>query len=218
MFDSYQKGTFGVTFANGIRLSVIWKPGSYSDNNALHFGDLDRYKEGHLDMQKFMGLDGEPCLSKTAEVMVSADPTNQMSAFLENYHDGDNPAGYLTVDEVMRLLVFAWGAKPKPKPKPKRLEEKMSKEDRSEAEIKTLVNWNYRLVRVHTPSATSKTHIYLSEAYYDDGADKDKPHSYTKGDLAIMGETVEEAKEVYDMMAEAFKAPVIDTDADGNVI
>ena len=61
--------------------------------------------------------------------------------------------------------------------------------------------WNYRLVK---EASEMEDYISLCEVYYDD--DK-RPAMYCAA--TIGGETIDETKEVYQMIKEAFKAPVL---------
>lgn len=97
MFRSHQKGTFMLTFADGTQVSVVWKPGTYSDNHDAIF-----------DKKLMFGKDDGYCDSQTAEVMVTDDPTGKMAVYLKHHHNDVNPIGYLELDEVMALLTFAW--------------------------------------------------------------------------------------------------------------
>ena len=64
--------------------------------------------------------------------------------------------------------------------------------------------WNYRLVE----SKEDNT-VVLAEVYYnDDGT----PYGFTEA--GVLGEDTNEAREVYDMMKEAFTKPTIDEDKD----
>jgi hypothetical protein len=76
------------------------------------------------------------------------------------------------------------------------------------------MSWNYRLFKQDTPkSVEGKYLFFVGECYYDK---KGKPelHSGTDHNHA-MGNTISETKEAYKLMAEAFKAPVIELDAKG---
>lgn len=100
MFESHQKGAFKLTFSNGVAVSVIWKPGSYSDNHNVFNGTQD------INHDWLMGLDSQkPTVSSTAEVMVTDDPTGRATKYMER-HFGYNPAGYLSVDNVMEILNY----------------------------------------------------------------------------------------------------------------
>jgi len=64
--------------------------------------------------------------------------------------------------------------------------------------------WNYRLVQSKEDSTT-----VLAEVYYnDDGT----PYGFAEA--GVLGEDLEEARAVYDMMGEAFTKPIIDEDKD----
>ena len=64
--------------------------------------------------------------------------------------------------------------------------------------------WNYRLVQ----SKEDNT-VVLAEVYYnDDGT----PYGFTEA--GVLGEDTNGAREVYDMMGEAFTKPIIDEDKD----
>lgn len=100
MFNSSQKGKFQIKFSNGVGVSVIWGAGSYSDNHDAFM------KDGQLDQTKLMGTDLEPCESTTAEVMITVDPSGKAVRFIEAHH-GQNPAGYLTPEQVIDILTYA---------------------------------------------------------------------------------------------------------------
>lgn len=103
MFSSHQKGTFAIKFKSGTQVSVVWKPGTYSDNHDV----FDHGPGGGMISQaQLMGADRAPCVSSTAEVMVTDDPTGKAVPYVEQQH-GDNPAGYLNVEQVMDILNFA---------------------------------------------------------------------------------------------------------------
>ena len=64
--------------------------------------------------------------------------------------------------------------------------------------------WNYRLVQ----SKEDNT-VVLAEVYYnDDGT----PYGFAEA--GVLGEDTNEAREVYDMMKEAFTETIIDEDKD----
>ena len=71
--------------------------------------------------------------------------------------------------------------------------------------------WNYRLVKEITDY---EDYISLCEVYYDE---QKRPAMYCQA--TIGGDTIDEAKEVYQMIKEAFKAPVLTypTDFTGSI-
>ncbi len=74
--------------------------------------------------------------------------------------------------------------------------------------------WNYRVVRHKETQKYNKksyaTYWYaVHEAYYDDNG---FVGAITKDPTEPFGEMVSECKESYEMMAEAFKAPILDYD------
>lgn len=77
------------------------------------------------------------------------------------------------------------------------------------------MTWNYRLFKQDTPKSAVGRHIFfIGECYYNDAG---KPDLYSGMDHnELNGDTAEEAKEVYEQMAEAFKQPVIGLDDEGN--
>lgn len=51
----------------------------------------------------------------------------------------------------------------------------------------------------------------IHEAFYDgELIAGQKPHSITQDPVAVQGEDTAEAEEMYDMMAEAFKQPILE--------
>jgi hypothetical protein len=83
----------------------------------------------------------------------------------------------------------------------------MEKEQEYEQQKKERGNmyWNNRLVRV------DELFVEVQEVYYND---KDEPCGYC--DPCLGGDSVEEAKQVYDRIAEAFTKPVLDAKTDFN--
>jgi len=66
------------------------------------------------------------------------------------------------------------------------------------------MSWNYRIVRHN--NIGEDTWFGIHEVYYE----KDKPRSMTKDSIDVFGETIEEIRHVWMMMAKAFIKPVID--------
>jgi len=74
--------------------------------------------------------------------------------------------------------------------------------------------WNYRLFRQDTPQSFEGDYLYfVAECYYDA---KGKPNMYNGERQLVGGVSIQEAVDVYTMMNEAFDAPVIRLDAEGN--
>jgi NADH:ubiquinone oxidoreductase subunit F (NADH-binding) len=76
--------------------------------------------------------------------------------------------------------------------------------------------WNNRIVKetvkyMHEGEEVTEYFYEISEVYYND---KDEPCGYC--DPCLGGESVEEAKTVYERMAEAFTKPVLDSSKDFN--
>ena len=71
--------------------------------------------------------------------------------------------------------------------------------------------WNNRLVRIVEDKFPDEVFIEVQEVYYND---KDEPCGYC--DPCLGGDSVEEAKQVYDRIAEAFTKPVLDAKTDFN--
>ena len=67
------------------------------------------------------------------------------------------------------------------------------------------MTWNYRIVR-HL-AADSSEYYCIHEAYYDRNGQCD---ALTENGVDIGGDTIEECQHAYEMMAEAFKLPVLD--------
>jgi hypothetical protein len=78
-------------------------------------------------------------------------------------------------------------------------------------ERKQTMYWNNRLVRIVEEKFPEEVFIEVQEVYYND---KDEPCGYC--DPCLGGETVEEAKAVYERMAEAFTKPVLNSSKDFN--
>lgn len=85
------------------------------------------------------------------------------------------------------------------------------------------MSWNYRLFKQDGKTGLKDKHgkaivvepfFFVGECYYDD---KHKPEMHSSMDHnQISGDSVEEAREAYDMIAEAFKQPVIELDEKGD--
>ena len=78
-------------------------------------------------------------------------------------------------------------------------------------ERKQTMYWNNRLVRIVEDKFPDEVFIEVQEVYYND---KDEPCGYC--DPCLGGESVEEAKQVYERIAEAFTKPVLDSSKDFN--
>lgn len=91
MFASHHKGAFQLTFKNGTKVSVIWCGGTYSDN--------------HMKFDDILGQSLDPSVSGTAELMVLDDPTGRGVRYVEKQY-GNNPAGYLSVDDVIDIFNY----------------------------------------------------------------------------------------------------------------
>lgn len=77
--------------------------------------------------------------------------------------------------------------------------------------------WNYRLFKQKTPLSAEGEYLYfVAECYYDkDG----KPELHSTADHNhVTGSSPEETHETYKMMHEAFAAPIISLDAEGNFV
>ena len=76
------------------------------------------------------------------------------------------------------------------------------------------MSWNYRLVRTQYPESASGSLIGIHEVYYDaDG----RPIMVTTDPITVIGDTPEEVRQVYDMMAEAFLMPILNAEEIPNV-
>ena len=77
------------------------------------------------------------------------------------------------------------------------------------------MSWNYRVFKQDTPKGADGKHLFfVGECYYGEGG-KPELHS-TMEHNHISGSTKKETKETYGMIAEAFKAPTIELDAEGD--
>lgn len=79
------------------------------------------------------------------------------------------------------------------------------------------MDWNYRLFKQDTPDAApseGNTLFFVAECYYDENGNPEL-HS-TMEHNHISGSDAEEVKEVYSIIAEAFNAPIIELDKEGN--
>jgi hypothetical protein len=68
------------------------------------------------------------------------------------------------------------------------------------------MSWNYRVIRTRDP-ATGECSYGIHEVYYDK---HNKPTSYTEASIAPFGETPKELKRCLELMAFAFKKPILD--------
>lgn len=74
------------------------------------------------------------------------------------------------------------------------------------------MSWNYRLFRWQTDPDV----FFVGECYY---GKKGKPELHSLIDHNIVcGDTVAETKETYKLIADAFKAPIIILDKEGNFL
>jgi hypothetical protein len=89
-----------------------------------------------------------------------------------------------------------------------------------------LDHWNYRVFKkpVVYPKSMGDAHddqpkwsYFIGEAYYDAKMKLDGGYSDSY-DGMLSGDDISELKHVYDMISEAFKAPVIVLDSKGNII
>lgn len=97
-FDSIRQGNFGITFDNGVRVSVFFGAGSYSDNSNLDFGIRlkNSYEAGTIE-------------SKNTEVMVGG--SDEVDGWMCKKWGG-NPAGFLSAKEVLQIMNKAQRAAP----------------------------------------------------------------------------------------------------------
>jgi len=89
--------------------------------------------------------------------------------------------------------------------------EKEQQYEQEKKERKQTMYWNNRLVRIVEEKFPDEVFIEVQEVYYND---KDEPCGYC--DPCLGGESVEEAKAVYERIAEAFTKPVLDSSKDFN--
>jgi predicted alpha/beta superfamily hydrolase len=94
--------------------------------------------------------------------------------------------------------------------------EKEQQYEQQKKERKGNMYWNNRIVKetikyMHDGEEVTEYYYEVSEVYYND---KDEPCGYCKA--TVGGETLKEAKEVYERMAEAFKFDVLDANTDFN--
>jgi hypothetical protein len=80
-------------FSNGNTVSILWAWGSYSDNHM----SLD----GGYDMEKIMKRNNWE--STRVEVYSMGTDTNGFTKWLERKY-GDNPAGYVPVNDIPAIL------------------------------------------------------------------------------------------------------------------
>ena len=84
------------------------------------------------------------------------------------------------------------------------------------------MSWNYRIFKQDTATLTTKDgspyggdpFYFIGECYYDDNG-KPTLHSEMSHNL-LSGETPDEVGESLKMVSEAFNAPVIELDEEGN--
>lgn len=77
------------------------------------------------------------------------------------------------------------------------------------------MSWNYRIFKQDTPQAADGKYIlFIGECYYDEDGVPEM-HS-TLEHNHITGDDEEELKEVYTMVGEAFKAPIVELDESGD--
>jgi hypothetical protein len=91
------------------------------------------------------------------------------------------------------------------------MEKEQQYEQQKYKERKETMYWNNRLVRIVEEKFPDEVFIEVQEVYYND---KDEPCGYC--DPCLGGESVEEAKAVYERIAEAFGKPVLDSSKDFN--
>lgn len=77
------------------------------------------------------------------------------------------------------------------------------------------MTWNYRLFKQDTPKAADGKHIFfIGECYYDEDG---KPELHSLMDHnSLVGSNAKETESTYKMIAEAFKTPIIELDAEGD--
>lgn len=76
------------------------------------------------------------------------------------------------------------------------------------------MTWNYRLFKQDTPESAEGDYLfYVGECYYE--ADRPYMHSDMNHNL-LNGDDEAETKLVYEKIAEAYSAPVIELDKEGN--
>jgi hypothetical protein len=91
------------------------------------------------------------------------------------------------------------------------MEKEQQYEQQKYKERKETMYWNNRLVRIVEEKFPEEVFVEVQEVYYND---KDEPCGYC--DPCLGGESVEEAKAVYERIAEAFTKPVLDSSKDFN--
>ena len=94
-----RSGQVGYNFSNGNSVSILWGYGSYSDN---HFQFIDR--QPGTDIKELWRR--QEWESTRVEVMVFSPEDDESHAFekwfIKRY--GDNPGGYLDVNEIPAIL------------------------------------------------------------------------------------------------------------------
>ena len=68
------------------------------------------------------------------------------------------------------------------------------------------MTWNYRIVKAKSDGSKTGEIFYIKEAYYEN---KQDPHSLTVNPIYAQGDTLEELKEDFRLMNEAFQKPVL---------
>lgn len=77
------------------------------------------------------------------------------------------------------------------------------------------MSWNYRLFKQDTPKSVEGEELFfVAECYYDKNG-KPNMHS-TMEHNHVCGDSAKDTEEVYGMIGEAFKQPVIELDSEGN--
>lgn len=87
-------------FDNGNIVSILWAYGSYSDNNIRFDKPVDTLGD---TMQRFNKQEWE---STTVEIYSMGKIGTGFTEYLERYHGG-NPAGYVPVSEIPKILARA---------------------------------------------------------------------------------------------------------------
>lgn len=91
--SNFRGGQVVFDFSNGNQVSILWGWGSYSDN---HMSILEEY-----DMDKVFKQSS--WTSTRVEVYSMGTDTNGFTKWLERKY-GDNPAGYVDVNDIPAIL------------------------------------------------------------------------------------------------------------------
>lgn len=92
--NNWREGSIVLSFDNGLEMSIIWGPGSYTSN---HDADFSR--------EPFE----KPVVSGDVEIMFRGDwPANAVSRILErDFPSDDGVAGYIPVEKIFELAAIA---------------------------------------------------------------------------------------------------------------